>query len=70
MVVYLNHKQLLPQNKDPIDRITRYGSSVKNQDVGKQITRKNTWENNLVFDRNEEQSKYPKSIFFFDFSNS
>jgi len=30
---------------------------------------KNTWKNNLVFDRNEEQSKYPKSIFFFDFSN-
>ena len=66
----VNHKQLLPQNEDLIDRIVRYDSSMKNQDVGKQITRKNTWENNLRFDRNEEQSKYPKSIFFFDFSNS
>ena len=42
---------------------------MRNQGVENQITKKNTWENNLVFDRNEEQSKYPKSIFFFDFSN-
>ena len=44
-------------------------SIVRNQGVEKQITKKNTWENNLEFDRNEEQNKYPKSLFFFDFSN-
>ena len=40
------------------------------KEFGNKNTKKNTWKNNLVFDRNEEQSKYPKSIFFFDFFNS
>ena len=36
LVVYLNHKQFLPQNKDSIDRIARYGSSVENKEFGNQ----------------------------------
>ena len=42
---------------------------MENKEFGNKNTKKNTWENNLVFDRNEEQSKYPKSIFLFEFPN-
>ena len=69
-MVYLNHKPIFPQINDPIEYDRRYSSSMENQEFENKNTKKSTWENNLVFDRNEEQSKYLKSIFFFDFSNS
>ena len=44
-------------------------SSVRNQGVWKSKHKEKFFGNQLEFDRNEEQNKDPKSLFFFDFSN-
>ena len=60
MVVYLNHKQIFPQNKDPIDRIARYGSSVENKVF---LTKKITWETLQKDIEILDQKSIPKRLF-------
>ena len=62
-----NHKLIFSQNKDPIDRIARYGSSVENKVFW---TKKITWENlQIDIEFLDQKNKFPKDYFLWIFKH-